>query len=216
MYNRNMKIINLEEVDSTHKYIKDYIIENGYIEPLCIFTDFQTQGIGSRGNSWVGIKGNIFFSFVVDTNFLPEDLPLQSSSIYFSYILKAVLKDMGSTVWLKWPNDFYIENKKIGGTITTASKNLLYCGIGINLKTVSEEFGKLDIDVDANDMLRNYFSKLEKKILWKQIFSEFKVEFQHSKKFQTTIDNQKVSLRNVTLNEDGSIQVNDKKVFSLR
>ena len=216
MYNENMKIIKLEEVDSTHRYIKDYILENGYTEPLCIFTDYQTQGIGSRGNSWLGIKGNIFFSFVVDMNFLPEDLPLQSSSIYFSYILKSVFKDMGSTVWLKWPNDFYIKNKKIGGTITTASKNLLYCGIGINLKTVSEEFGKLDIDVNINDMLKNYFSKLEKKILWKQIFSEFKVEFQHSKKFQTTIDNQKVSLHNVILNEDGSIQVNDKKVFSLR
>ena len=211
-----MKIIKLEEVDSTHKYIKQYITENGYTEPLCILSDYQTQGIGSRGNSWLGLKGNIFFSFVVDNCYLPDDLPLQSSSIYFSFILKTILNDCGSSVWLKWPNDFYIDNKKIGGTITTVSRNLIYCGIGMNLQTVSEDFGKLDIDVDVNDMLKNYFSKLEKKILWKQIFSEFKVEFQHSKKFQTTIDNQKVSLQNVMLNDDGSIQVNNKKVFSLR
>ena len=211
-----MKIIKLKEVNSTHRYIKDYITENGYTEPLCVLCDYQTQGIGSRGNSWLGKKGNLFFSFVMDKEFLPEDLPLQSSSIYFSYILKDILKDLGSKVWLKWPNDFYLDDKKIGGTITTVSKNLLYCGIGINLKNVSEDFGKLDINVDIDDMLKSYFFKLEKKIFWKQIFSEFKIEFQHSKKFQTTIDNQKVSLQNVILNDDGSIQVNNKKVFSLR
>jgi BirA family biotin operon repressor/biotin-[acetyl-CoA-carboxylase] ligase len=65
-------------------------------------------------------------------------------------------------------------------------------------------------------MLKSYFSNLEKKLLWKQIFSEFKIEFEHSKKFQTTIENEKISLRSAILNEDGSIQVNDKKVFSLR
>lgn len=209
-------MIKLKEIDSTHRYIKDYIIENGYSEPLCVLCDYQTQGIGSRGNSWLGKEGNLFFSFVIDSSFLPEDLPLQSSSIYFSYILKDILKDMGSNVWLKWPNDFYLDNKKIGGTITTISKDLLYCGIGINLKEVSDDFGKLDINIDINHMLKSYFFKLEKKIFWKQIFSEFKIEFQHSKKFQTTIDGQKVSLENVVLNDDGSIQVNNKKVFSLR
>lgn len=216
MYNRNMKIIKLKEIDSTHRYIKDYITENGYTEPLCVLCDYQTQGIGSRGNSWLGKEGNLFFSFVLDGSFLPDDLPMQSSSIYFSYILKDVLKELGSKVWLKWPNDFYLDDKKIGGTITTVSKNLLYCGIGINLKEVSNDFGKLDITIDIDNMLKNYFFNLEKKIFWKQIFSEFKVEFQYSKKFQATIDNQKISLENVMLNEDGSIQVNNKKVFSLR
>ncbi len=216
MYNRNMKIIKLKEIDSTHRYIKDYIKENGYTEPLCVLCDYQTQGIGSRGNSWLGKEGNLFFSFVLDGSFLPDDLPMQSSSIYFSYILKDVLKELGSKVWLKWPNDFYLDDKKIGGTITTVSKNLLYCGIGINLKEVSNDFGKLDITIDIDNMLKNYFFNLEKKIFWKQIFSEFKVEFQYSKKFQATIDNQKISLENVMLNEDGSIQVNNKKVFSLR
>ncbi|MFW3328905.1 biotin--[acetyl-CoA-carboxylase] ligase, partial [Aliarcobacter butzleri] len=56
----------------------------------------------------------------------------------------------------------------------------------------------------------------EKKISWKQIFSDFKIEFEKSKKFQTTIDNQKISLESAILNDDGSIQINNKKVFSLR
>lgn len=211
-----MKIIRLNEVNSTHTYLKEYIQTNGYVEPLCIVTDYQTNGIGSRGNSWTGKKGNLFFSFVISIDELPEDLPLQTISIYVSYILKSILKNLASNVWIKWPNDFYINNKKIGGTITNMSKNLVYCGIGLNLLEVEEDFGKLDIKVDVDNLLQNYFLELEKKISWKQIFSDFKIEFQLSKKFQTTIDNQKVSLEHAILNEDGSIQVNNKKVFSLR
>ncbi|MFX4274828.1 biotin--[acetyl-CoA-carboxylase] ligase [Aliarcobacter butzleri] len=211
-----MKIIRLDEVDSTHKYLKEYISKNEYTSPLCIVTDLQTQGIGSRGNSWIGKKGNLFFSFALDINSLPKDLPLQSTSIYFTYILKNILKNLGSQVWIKWPNDFYIENKKIGGTITSMSKNLIFCGIGLNLLDVEKEYEKLDIKIDVDGVLKNYFFEIEKKISWKQIFSDFKIEFEKSKKFQTTIDNQKISLESAILNDDGSIQINNKKVFSLR
>ncbi|KLE01566.1 biotin--[acetyl-CoA-carboxylase] ligase [Aliarcobacter butzleri] len=211
-----MKIIRLDEVDSTHKYLKEYILKNEYTSPLCIVTDLQTQGIGSRGNSWIGKKGNLFFSFALDINSLPKDLPLQSTSIYFTYILKNILKNLGSQVWIKWPNDFYIENKKIGGTITSMSKNLIFCGIGLNLLDVEKEYEKLDIKIDVDEVLKNYFFEIEKKISWKQIFSDFKIEFEKSKKFQTTIDNQKISLESAILNDDGSIQINNKKVFSLR
>jgi BirA family transcriptional regulator, biotin operon repressor / biotin---[acetyl-CoA-carboxylase] ligase len=216
MYNKNMKIIRLDEVNSTHTYLKELISKNGYEDAICILTDYQTQGIGSRGNSWTGIKGNLFFSFVIKKDLLPNDLPLQSVSIYVSFILKNMLKDLGSQIWLKWPNDFYIADKKIGGTITSISKDLIYCGIGLNLLNVSDDFGKLDIDIAVDDLLKKYFTSIEKKISWKQIFSDFRIDFQLSKKFQTTIDNQKVSLENAMLNEDGSIQVNNKKVFSLR
>ncbi|MFX4277493.1 biotin--[acetyl-CoA-carboxylase] ligase [Aliarcobacter butzleri] len=211
-----MKIIRLDEVDSTHKYLKEFILKNEYTSPLCIVTDLQTQGIGSRGNSWIGKKGNLFFSFALDINSLPKDLPLQSTSIYFTYILKNILKNLGSQVWIKWPNDFYIENKKIGGTITSMSKNLIFCGIGLNLLDVEKEYEKLDIKIDVDEVLKNYFFEIEKKISWKQIFSDFKIEFEKSKKFQTTIDNQKISLESAILNDDGSIQINNKKVFSLR
>jgi BirA family biotin operon repressor/biotin-[acetyl-CoA-carboxylase] ligase len=216
MYNKNMKIIRLEQVNSTHTYLKELILENGYLEPICIISDYQTHGIGSRGNSWTGVKGNLFFSFVMRKDLFPLDLPLQSVSIYVSFILKKILKDLDSKIWLKWPNDFYIEDKKIGGTITTVSKDLIYCGIGLNLLSVSADFGKLDIKIDVDTLMKSYFIDIEQKISWKQIFSDFRVDFQLSKKFQTTIDYQKVSLENAILNEDGSIQVNNKKVFSLR
>lgn len=216
MYTFVMKTIKLNEVSSTHTYLKNYIKENTYKEAICITSDYQTNGIGSRGNSWNGVKGNLFFSFVISKNDLPSDLPIQSASIYFSYILKEVLEENKSKVWLKWPNDFYIDDKKIGGTITTISKDLIYCGIGLNLIMVNNDYGKLDIKINTDKILESYFEKLQRKISWKQIFKYFKIEFQYSRKFQATVDNEKISLENAILNNDGSIEVNNKKVFSLR
>ena len=211
-----MKIITLEEIDSTHEYLKDLIKVEGYTYPVCIHTSLQTKGIGSRGNDWKGKKGNLFFSFVLEKKNLPKDLELQSASIYFSYILKNILANEGSNIWLKWPNDFYVDDKKIGGTITTVTKDLLYCGIGLNLINVHDDFGKLDINIDSKTILETYFENLKKEISWKQIFSQFKIEFQRSKKYKATIENEKISLQNSILNDDGSIEIDNKKVFSLR
>lgn len=211
-----MKIIELDKIDSTQTYLKELIKKNGYTEPIAIMTTHQTNGIGSRGNNWNGIEGNLFFSFVVNNRSLPEDLPMQSASIYFSYILKIILEENGSYIWLKWPNDFYIKDKKIGGTITSINNDLIFCGIGLNLKKVSDEFGFLDIDINKKEVLKLYFERLTKKIKWKHIFSEFKIEFAKSKKFHSTFQNQKVALSKAILNDDGSIDIDGEKVYSLR
>lgn len=211
-----MKIITLENVDSTQTYLKSYIKTHGYTELTCVVAKEQTLGIGSRGNTWTGKKGNIFFSFVLHKNELPNDLPLQSASIYFSYLLKIVLKQMGSHVWIKWPNDFYMNDKKIGGTITTVIKDLIICGIGINIHEVSPEYGVLDINLDIEKLLNNFMKFIEKKLTWQEIFSEYMIEFEKSKRFKVTINGKKVTLKDAEFNDDGSIEINNEKVFSLR
>jgi BirA family biotin operon repressor/biotin-[acetyl-CoA-carboxylase] ligase len=211
-----MEIIYLEKVDSTHTYLKEYIKLNGFLKPIAIVTQFQTNGIGSRENNWYGRKGNLFFSFVVTKNHLPDDLKLESASIYFSFLLKEIFSQLGSKVWLKWPNDFYIDDKKIGGTITTLTNELLFCGIGINIVKVAEEYGILDISIDIKSLLINYFDLIEAKPSWKDIFSKFEIEFKVSKEYKTTINKEKISLIDSILLEDGSIMIDSKKVYSSR
>jgi len=212
----DFKIVFLDEVDSTHKYLKQYIKQHNYAQPIAIVTQNQTDGIGSRNNTWEGKEGNLFFSFVVSKDYLPLDLLIQSSSIYFSYLFKDILQQQGSNVWLKWPNDFYIDDKKIGGTITSYTNNLLYCGIGLNLVALNNQYGQLDIKIDINKILQSYFKIISQKILWKQIFSKYSIEFDKSKQYKATIDNQKIFLSEAILNYDGSINIKDKKVYSLR
>jgi len=154
----DFKIIFLDEVGSTHKYLKQYIKQHNYAQPIAIVTQNQTDGIGSRNNTWEGKKGNLFFSFVVSKDYLPLDLLIQSSSIYFSYLFKDILQQQGSNVWLKWPNDFYIDDKKIGGMISNIVENFLVCGIGLNLQSSpSLEYGQLDIKLDREVLLNKYF-----------------------------------------------------------
>ncbi len=143
-------------------------------------------------------------------------MALQSASIYFSYILKDILQSAGSTVWLKWPNDFYIKDKKIGGTITTITSDLILCGIGLNLVNTNEKFGVLDIKINIDKILTQYFQAIKKYPTWKQIFSKFEIEFYEGNSFKVNIDNEKILLKDTKLQKDGSLLVDGKKVFSLR
>lgn len=202
-----MEIIYLESVDSTQTYLKEHIKTQGYQKNIAIVTTNQTNGIGSRDNKWESKKGNLFFSFTQTIENLPSDLKLQSASIYFSYLLKNLLFSKNSKVWLKWPNDFYLEEKKIGGTITQLEKDILFCGIGLNLTHICDDYGYLDIDINIENLLGEYFAILTQKISWKQVFSQYKIEYELSKKFQVTLKNQKTSLADSILCEDGSILI---------
>ena len=211
-----MQIHWFDALESTQTYLKDQLKCGNYTSPVAVVADRQTDGIGSRGNEWIGLEGNLFFSFVISRDDLPADLALESSSIYFSYILKECLSEDNSNVWLKWPNDFYLENMKIGGTITFLIDNDLLCGIGLNLHKSPDGFAHLDIEIDKKELLNKFFKKIKKKPSWKQIFSKYEVEFVQSKKHTTHFENNKISLENAELNADGSLNVNGQRIYSLR
>ena len=65
-------------------------------------------------------------------------------------------------------------------------------------------------------ILDSEIENLENEQSWKQLFSEFKIEFQRSRKYKATINNNKISLQNAILNDDGSIEIDNIRVFSLR
>lgn len=211
-----MQIIYLDSVDSTQKYLKELIQESEISLPCAVVADSQTDGVGSRGNSWSGVRGNLFLSFAIPLNELPKDLKLESASIYFSYILKETLCEFGSALWLKWPNDFYIGEKKIGGMITNLVKESLVCGVGLNIAEAPSGFGKLDVVVDRDELVDRYLNNIKKMNLWKQVFSKYKIEFYKNQNFYTHNKNLIISLGNASLSSDGSIVINGERIYSLR
>jgi len=211
-----LQIIYLDTINSTQKYLKNKILQKELKSPIAVCAEIQTDGIGSRNNQWISQKGNLFFSFSISRYALPSDLQLESASIYFSYLLKETLALYGSKVWIKWPNDFYISDKKIGGTITTIVDENLICGIGLNLKKSPENHSTLDIIIEKEKLLEDYFENIEKKVLWKQVFSKYKLEFYRNRDFFTHVNREKISLSEVTLNSDGSLDINGERIYSLR
>ena len=176
----------------------------------------QTQGIGSRNNTWSGLEGNLFFSFCMSETALPSDLKGESASIYFSMIMREVLAVRGSKIWLKWPNDFYVGNKKIGGTLTTRVGEIYVCGMGINLKNAPENAGILDIDVSPSAVVGEFCKRLQAAPSWAEVFKKFENEFEKSREFITHFEGEEVALKNAKLLPDGSLDIGGRRVFSLR
>ena len=211
-----LKILWLNEVNSTQTYLLERLKSGELQTPIAVVSKKQNRGKGSRNNEWIGLDGNLFLSFAVAKVSLPDDLKLESTSIYLSMLLKELLNQLGSKVWLKWPNDFYLKDKKIGGTITNIYQDSVVCGIGLNIKLAPEDSDKLDIDVVIDIFLHQYFNFLKSSPSWKQIFSKFELEFDKSRKYFAHINGKNISLEAVTLQSDGSVEYNGEKVYSLR
>ena len=211
-----MPIEFVEKIPSTQEFLVGAVREGRVTPPFAIAVNRQSAGIGSRGNDWQSVSGNLAFSFCVAQSDLPADVPPQSASIYFAMIMQELLASLGSQLWLKWPNDFYLGERKIGGTMTNKIKNTLICGIGINLLGAPEYAGILDIKISAKDAMEGFFALYENKIPWKQIFRNFSLQFQKSQKFSVYLNGEKISLALAKLCEDGSIIINEERVYALR
>jgi len=200
-----LEIIYFKEIESTQKYLLKNLKEN-----ICVWSEYQTNGIGSRGNSWVGEKGNLFFSFSIHKNNLPKDLKLQSISIYYMFLLKEILNKYANNIKFKWPNDLYLE-KKVAGCITNIKNDIIIVGIGINTKR-SQNFDALQIEINNKTILYDFLEVVNKKILWSKIYPKLEYEF-YSNNFVTS-DN--LELKKAKLNYDGSIEINNERIYSLR
>jgi BirA family biotin operon repressor/biotin-[acetyl-CoA-carboxylase] ligase len=199
-----MKRVYLKEIDSTQLYLIEALKTTTLKAPICVWSDYQTNGIGSRGNRWIGKRGNLFFSFAIDKDLI--DAPIQSLSIYFGFLVKKALNNLGSEVVLKWPNDLYLK-KKVGGVITQVVGNLVVCGIGINTKFAPDGFDSLDIDVKNDTILDGFFDLLDKRVSWREVLKEYKEEFELTKS-SFNID--------AVLLDDGSLEKEGKRIFSKR
>jgi len=211
-----LELLCFNSLESTQTYLLKALKTKKISTPICIMAKEQTAGIGSRENSWEGGEGNLFFSFAVSLDDLPKDLPLASASIYFSYIMRQIISKYQSAIWLKWPNDLYYNSDKIGGTITKKVDNILLCGMGINLQKNSNGFKALNLNVAPIFLLQEYLLALEKYPSWKQIFSQYRIDFERSREFFTHIDGVEKSLKDAILSEDGSLIINNKRVYSIR
>ena len=120
-----MQVEFVEQMPSTQEFLVGTVREGRIAPPFAIAADRQLAGIGSRGNGWQSVSGNLAFSFCVAQTDLPADVPPQSASIYFAMIMQELLASLGSQLWLKWPNDFYLGERKIGGAMTNKIKNTL-------------------------------------------------------------------------------------------
>ncbi|MDL0103469.1 biotin--[acetyl-CoA-carboxylase] ligase [Campylobacter felis] len=211
-----MQIICIEKIASTQLFLCEQIRKDEIKQNTAIYALEQTSGVGSRDNAWISSRGNLHLSFCVREEDLPSDLPLASVSIYFAYLLKDLLAQKGSQIWLKWSNDLYLGDKKVGGVMSHKIGEFVVCGMGLNLKFAPQNATFCDIEIEIKELVEEFIKVLEKKFLWKQIFSKYMLEFEKSKKFSVHYEGRLYTLKDALLYEDGSILLANKRVYSLR
>ena len=130
-------IIRLREIPSTN----EYLLKNhkNYSEGTLIITDHQTAGKGLEKNHWESEKGkNLTLSLLLR----PQDVQADEQfnlNIATSLAIRRFLQEHTKTeVMVKWPNDLYIDTKKIAGILIRnflygSSIDLTVVGIGINV-----------------------------------------------------------------------------------
>ncbi|MBD5165073.1 biotin--[acetyl-CoA-carboxylase] ligase [Helicobacter sp.] len=214
-----MQILDFDCIESTQVFLSQKVRKGELKPPIMVVAKRQSGGIGSRGNAWENVKEGLYFSFALQINSLPQDLPLESISIYMGFVFKEVLQENGSQIWLKWPNDLYIDKQKVGGILCSKLGEIILCGIGLNLEIESQNFGALDIKIPKEKILESFIERLEnnkKKSSWKQIFSKYSLEFTNNFNHTFHHNGKIISLRNALLCEDGAILVEGEKIYSLR
>ncbi|CAG9469470.1 biotin--[acetyl-CoA-carboxylase] ligase [Campylobacter upsaliensis] len=211
-----MQIVCIEKIASTQLFLCEQIRKDEIKQNTAIYALEQTSGVGSRDNAWISSRGNLHLSFCVREEDLPSDLPLASVSIYFAYLLKDLLAQKGSQIWLKWSNDLYLNDKKVGGVMSHKIGEFVVCGMGLNLKFAPQNATFCDVEIEIKELVEEFIKVLEKKFLWKQIFSKYVLEFEKSKKFSVHYEGKLYALKDTLLYEDGSILLANKRVYSLR
>ena len=107
--------------------------------PWLIGANEQTQGRGRGKNSWWACSGSLTFSLVhrpSDSGIVKRQWPQISLTVGLAVTEMVSELLPGHCVQLKWPNDVYVDGRKIAGILIETMPqhdDLVVTGIGMNL-----------------------------------------------------------------------------------
>jgi len=161
-------IIYLAEVDSTNSYCMREVAS--LASGTFVVADSQTAGRGRLGRAWHSPPGcNLYVSIILKPPFQrlnPAVLPQTASLAAYNTVRDYGVQD----VWIKWPNDVYVGDRKLAGVLTESRVvagvvEAVVTGIGINLNMSPAELAVIDKpatalgaqlgrDIDRDDCLQ--------------------------------------------------------------
>ncbi|WMY94996.1 MAG: bifunctional biotin--[acetyl-CoA-carboxylase] ligase/biotin operon repressor BirA [Arsenophonus sp.] len=141
------KIFVKSVLSSTNQYLLDYVdqLKSG---DACL-AEYQIAGRGRYGRNWISPFGcNLYLSlywYLEDTN---------TSVIGLSLVVAVVIAEtlnqlIGSNIKVKWPNDLYLNEKKLAGILIEMKSKIGYMvdiiiGVGINISMSSIHAKKIN------------------------------------------------------------------------
>lgn len=137
--NRKRDIISVPVTASTNNDIKS-IIKKSSVPVFSVLTaEMQTSGRGRLGRSFLSPGGGLYCSVSFPLTGRETNIPFLTLLAGLS-VNEAIKELTGTDTLIKWPNDIYLNGKKLGGILTEliSFKGLTaVVGIGINLTEMS-------------------------------------------------------------------------------
>ncbi len=138
--------IYLKTVDSTNAYASKHISKTNPQGIQVYYTFNQSGGKGQIGREWFSGKDqNVSLSIVFPWKNVKVDQNIKILMIVSLAVQAAVMVLTGVTPKIKWPNDIYHEDKKLGGILIQnilSGSNLNYSIIGIGMNVNTKRFPK--------------------------------------------------------------------------
>lgn len=133
-----------EQLDSTNNYASTIAKLPQTQSGTAITTDFQQEGRGQRDNQWLAEPRSSFLGTIILKILLKPEEIFYLSKWAALQVAKTLIQHNIQYVSIKWPNDIFVEGKKIGGILIENSwsdQQLHYSliGIGINISNQNIE-----------------------------------------------------------------------------
>lgn len=178
----NSQIVHLNRIDSTSKYLKRNIRK--YDNFTFVYADEQSEGKGRGDHEWKSeAKKNLLISYIIKDKTIINNF--NYLSILCGLVIAKILTNYGiKNISLKWPNDVYVNDKKIAGILLEGSvPTYIIVGVGINVNQVDfnglnatsiklETKKNRNIDVVLSDFIKETLNELSN-IDKEKIISEY-------------------------------------------
>lgn len=129
-------IVHVEETDSTNRWLKA-CADTGC--DMVVWTDYQTAGRGCGTNTWESERGkNLLFSILLHPKAVEAASQFRISMAISLAITRTIAKATTGGVSIKWPNDIYWHDRKLGGILIENSLTGRFIrqsiiGVGLNV-----------------------------------------------------------------------------------
>lgn len=138
-------LIKLLAVDSTNSFLKRMVSNS---EPLpegtVIMAENQFDGRGQVESKWHAEPGkNLTFSILLHPSFIPLSEQFTINMAISIAVGRALKNVTGEGLTIKWPNDIYFGDKKIGGMLLeniVSGSRIKACIVGIGINVNQEVF----------------------------------------------------------------------------
>lgn len=139
---------------------------------MVITAEKQSAGRGRNGRAWVSRSGGLFFTILERPRLAIADYTLHSLIIQIA-VTRALASSCGKKAYLRWPNDIYINGRKISGVTTEISGegdliSWLSCGVGVNVNNPVPSAKTTNLaeitghDVSRREVLLKILDEIEK------------------------------------------------------